>query len=126
MRGFGWRARASGWRWACWSLPGIFRRRKAGWQQALAALAFGIFLFSLTANFGVVSRTQIGFILKKNAPLLLTPTRAAEVSFDFDRGRAGAPAADAGKLSSHPHGVRVGLDRRDQLGSYARNSRTTD
>jgi tetratricopeptide (TPR) repeat protein len=60
-------------------LPGIFRRRKAGWQQWLAALAFGIFLFSLTANFGVVSRTQIGFVVRKNAPLQLTPTHDGEV-----------------------------------------------
>jgi tetratricopeptide (TPR) repeat protein len=60
-------------------LPGILRRRKAGWQQALAALAFGFFLFSMTANLGVVSRTQVGFVLKRNAPLLLTPTREAEV-----------------------------------------------
>ena len=60
-------------------LPGIFRRRKAGWHQTLAALALGFFLFSLTASLGVVSRTQIGFVLKKNAPLLLTPTRAGEV-----------------------------------------------
>jgi len=60
-------------------LPGIFRQRKAGWHQWLAALAFGIFLFSLTANFGVVSRTQIGFIVKNNAPLQLTPTHNGEV-----------------------------------------------
>ena len=60
-------------------LPGIFHWRKAGWHQLLAALAFGIFLFSLTANFGVVSRTQIGLILKSNAPLRLTPTHGGEV-----------------------------------------------
>jgi tetratricopeptide (TPR) repeat protein len=60
-------------------LPGIARRRKAGWQQWLAALAFGIFLFSLTGNFGVVSRTQTGFVLKKSAPLRLTPTQDGEV-----------------------------------------------
>jgi tetratricopeptide (TPR) repeat protein len=60
-------------------LPGIFRRRRAGWHQALAAAAFGIFLVSLTANYGVVSRTSIGFVLKKNAPLQLTPTKDAEV-----------------------------------------------
>jgi hypothetical protein len=59
-------------------LPGVFRRRIRGWQQTLAALAFGVFLFSLTANFGTVSRTRIGFVLKKNAPLRLTPTREAE------------------------------------------------
>ena len=60
-------------------LPGIFWRRKAGWQQWLAALAFGVFLFSLTANFGVVSRTQIGFVVKKNAQLQLTPTHNGEI-----------------------------------------------
>ena len=60
-------------------LPGIFRRRKASWHQTLAALAFVLFLFSLTASFGVVSRTGIGFVLKKNAPLRLTPMREGEV-----------------------------------------------
>ena len=60
-------------------LPGIFRRRRAGWHQALAAAAFGVFLVSLTANYGVVSRTGIGFVLKKNASLQLTPTKTAEV-----------------------------------------------
>jgi tetratricopeptide (TPR) repeat protein len=60
-------------------LPGIFWRRKAAWQQWLAALAFGVFLFSLAANFGVVSRTHIGFVVKKNARLQLTPTHEGEV-----------------------------------------------
>jgi len=60
-------------------LPGIIRRRVAGWQQTLAALSFGIFLFSLAANAGVISRGQIGFVLKRNALLTLTPTREGEV-----------------------------------------------
>ncbi len=60
-------------------LPGIFRRRVAGWQQTLAALAFGIFLFCLTADAGVASRTQIGLVVKKNAALRLTPTRDSEI-----------------------------------------------
>jgi tetratricopeptide (TPR) repeat protein len=70
-------------------LPGILRRRKAGWQQMLAALAAGFFLFCLTASLGVVSRTHIGFVLKKNAPLLLTPTREGEVILTLS---AGEPA----------------------------------
>lgn len=60
-------------------LPGVFRRRKSGWHDTLAALGLGLFLFSLTANFGVVSRMQTGFAVKRNAPLLLTPTREGEV-----------------------------------------------
>lgn len=60
-------------------LPGVFRRRRSGWQETLAALGLVLFLFSVTANYGVVSRTQIGFVVKKNAPLLLTPTREGEV-----------------------------------------------
>jgi len=60
-------------------LPGIFRRRKSGWHQTLASLAGGFFIFSLTASLGVVSRAQTGFVVKKNAPLRLTPTRDSEV-----------------------------------------------
>jgi tetratricopeptide (TPR) repeat protein len=70
-------------------LPGVFRRRTAGWQRTLAALAFGFFLFSLTANFGVVSRTHLGFVVKKNAPLRLTPTDQGEVTATLT---AGEPA----------------------------------
>jgi hypothetical protein len=71
------------------TLPGIFRRKKSGWQQTLAALGFCLFLFSLTANLGVVSRKQIGVVIKKNAPLRLTPTREAEVVSTLN---AGEPA----------------------------------
>ena len=60
-------------------LPSVFRRKKSGWLQALAAIGLGIFLASLTANFGVVSRTNLGFVLKKNSALILTPTRGGEI-----------------------------------------------
>ena len=71
------------------TLPGIFRRRKGGWQQSLAALGCCVFLISMTANLGVVSRTQIGFVLKKNAALRLTPTREGEIVSTLS---AGEPA----------------------------------
>jgi tetratricopeptide (TPR) repeat protein len=67
-------------------LPGVFRRNVVGWQQWLAAFAFGVFLFSVTANFGVVSRTDIGFVLKKNASLRLTPTQDSEVTSTLSPG----------------------------------------
>jgi hypothetical protein len=60
-------------------LPGVFRRRKSGWQQTLAALGICIFAFSLVANLGVLSRAQIGFVVKRDARLLLTPTREGEI-----------------------------------------------
>jgi tetratricopeptide (TPR) repeat protein len=60
-------------------LPGILRWQKAGWHQLLAALAFGIFLLGLTADVGVISRSHIGFVLKPNAPLQLTPTQEGEM-----------------------------------------------
>jgi tetratricopeptide (TPR) repeat protein len=61
------------------TLPPLFRRRRTGGLQWLAALAFGLFLFCLAANAGVVSRTQLGFVVKRNAPLQLTPTREGEI-----------------------------------------------
>jgi tetratricopeptide (TPR) repeat protein len=62
------------------TLPRFFRWRKAGWQQWLAALGFGVFFFCLAANAGIVSRTNIGFVLKRNAPLLLVPVKTSEVT----------------------------------------------
>ena len=54
-----------------------------------------LFLFSLTAEIGVISRGNIGFVLEKNAPLLLTPTRDGEVTSTL---AAGEPAR---KLREH-------------------------
>jgi tetratricopeptide (TPR) repeat protein len=59
-------------------LPRVLFRRKTGGLQWPAAFGFVVFAFCLTANFGVVSRTNIGFIVEKNTVLRLTPTREAE------------------------------------------------
>lgn len=59
-------------------LPGVLRWRKSAWSQALAAFGLTVFLVSLPAQVGLLARTQIGFVLQKNAPLRLTPTDAAE------------------------------------------------
>ncbi|MDR3459488.1 MAG: hypothetical protein P4N60_18830 [Verrucomicrobiae bacterium] len=67
-------------------LPRVFRRRKSGWQQTLAALGLCAFIFSVTANLGVVSRTDIGFVLKKNAALRLTPTSGSELTSTLSAG----------------------------------------
>jgi tetratricopeptide (TPR) repeat protein len=60
------------------SLPGILRRRKATWHQAIAALALMVFLLGIPALFGVQTRARIGFVLQKDTPLRLTPTLEAQ------------------------------------------------
>ena len=61
------------------TLPALFRRRKAGWHQAAAALGLMVFLLSLPAHFGVHTRSKIGFVLQRETPLQLTPTREGQV-----------------------------------------------
>jgi hypothetical protein len=61
------------------TVPGLLRRRKATWQQAIAALSLMVFLLSIPALFGVQTRARIGFVLQKDTPLRLTPTLEAQV-----------------------------------------------
>jgi hypothetical protein len=70
------------------TLPGVFRIRKASWQPAAAVLALGILLLTIPAHVGSVTRSRIGFVLQKDAPLRLTPTTEAEV---VTRLQAGQP-----------------------------------
>jgi hypothetical protein len=60
------------------TLPNFLRIRKAGWHQTGAALALGVFLFSLAPSAGIFTRSNIGIVTQKNTRLLLTPTHAAE------------------------------------------------
>jgi hypothetical protein len=60
-------------------LPGILRRRKATWHQAIAACGLMVFLLSAPAHVGVETRSRIGFVLTPDAPLRLTPTQDAQV-----------------------------------------------
>jgi tetratricopeptide (TPR) repeat protein len=59
-------------------LPAILRRRKATWQQAIAAVSLMVFLLSVPADVGVETRSRIGFVLQKDTPLRLTPTLEAQ------------------------------------------------
>jgi len=61
------------------TLPAMLRRRKAGWHQAIAAFALMVFLLSLPALLGVHTRSGIGFVLQRETPLQLTPTREGQV-----------------------------------------------
>ena len=60
-------------------LPGIFRWRRAGWQQGLAAVGFTIFLLALPALAGVQTRARMGVLLPEATSLRLTPTHDAQV-----------------------------------------------
>jgi tetratricopeptide (TPR) repeat protein len=70
-------------------LPGILRLRKAAWHQAAAALGLMVFLLSVPACAGLHTRSRIGFVLEKDAPLRLTPTAEAQA---VTRLAAGEPA----------------------------------
>jgi tetratricopeptide (TPR) repeat protein len=60
------------------TLPGILRRRRSPWQQAIAALGLAVFLLSIPAHAGVLTRSRLGFVLEKETSLRLTPTAAGE------------------------------------------------
>lgn len=70
-------------------VPGVLRRRKSATQQALVALGLGIFLLTLPANYGVVTRARIGFVLEAETPLRLTPTAEAEAVTKLAAGEPG-------------------------------------
>jgi hypothetical protein len=70
------------------ALPGIFRRRRTGWQQALAAIGLTLLLLTLPAHVGWHTRSKIGFVLEPNTPLRLTPTEQAQ---EITRVGAGEP-----------------------------------
>ena len=59
-------------------LPRVLRMPKQGWQQSLTAFGLGIFLLSCPANLGVITRSNLGFVLEKKVSLRLTPTKEGE------------------------------------------------
>ena len=59
-------------------LPNILRWRRRAWYQAVAALGLAVFLVCIPALLGVNARARIGFVLERNTPLRLTPTRDAQ------------------------------------------------
>jgi hypothetical protein len=69
--------------------PGLLRRRKATWHQAIAAVGLMVFLLCVPAYFGVQTRSRTGFVLERDTPLRLTPTQEAQA---VTRLAAGEPA----------------------------------
>ncbi len=70
-------------------LPGILRRPKTIWHQALAALGLTVLLLTIPALMGAHRRSGLGFVLQKETALRLTPTQEAQV---VSRLAAGEPA----------------------------------
>jgi len=70
-------------------LPPVLRWRKTGWQQAGVALGLGVFLLSLPANIGAVTRTRIGFVGVAETPVSLTPTAEGEALTRLAAGEPG-------------------------------------
>lgn len=77
-------------------LPGVLRWRRSATQQAIVALCLGVFLLTLPANYGSWTRSQIGFVLKRETPLRLTPTAEAEAVTKLAAGEPGRVLRERG------------------------------
>jgi tetratricopeptide (TPR) repeat protein len=59
-------------------LPWVFRWRRTGGHQALAAAGFAVFLLTLPAMWGVHTRSKMGIVIAPDTILRLTPTANAQ------------------------------------------------
>lgn len=101
-------------------LPAVFRRQKAGWHQTLAACGLCVFLFSLAANWGVISRTNLGFVVDDNAPLLLTPTSDGEETSTLTSGEPARKVRALGDYYLIRTDSQTGWIKREQFGLVSR------
>lgn len=79
-------------------LPGIFRWRKSGWHQGIAAAGFAIFLLTLPALAGIHARANLGILLPKEAPLRLTPTSEGQILTRLPAGEAARVEGGRGRF----------------------------
>ena len=105
-------------------LPGILRRRKATWHQAIAALALMVFLLSIPALFGVQTRARIGFVLQEDTPLRLTPTLEAQSVTHLAPGEPARSVRARGRYLLIRTNRSIGWVEQDQFGlTCPRNGR---
>lgn len=78
-------------------LPGVLRWRKSAAQQAGAALGLGVFLLTLPANYGVITRARVGVALANETPLRLTPTAEGEAVTRLAAGEPGRVVRERGR-----------------------------
>ena len=61
------------------AVPPLLKQRRAAWTQATAVVAIAVFLLTVPALAGLLSRAHLGVILAPETELRLTPTREAEI-----------------------------------------------
>jgi tetratricopeptide (TPR) repeat protein len=97
-------------------LPAIFRWRKTGWQQATVALCLTLFLLSVPAQIGVITRANLGVILPRDTSLRLTPTTQAQVLSRLPAGQPGRWIRRRGENILVRTARGLGWVRRDEFG----------
>jgi hypothetical protein len=102
-------------------LPGIFRWRRSGWHQGLAAACFAIFLLAIPALFGVHTRTSLGVILESATPLRLTPTADAQTVAQLSGGEVARVQRERGNYLFVRTGNSSGWIERGQFALIARD-----
>lgn len=102
------------------TLPGILRWRKLAWHQALAAVGLAVFLLSVPAQFGLSTRSRVGFILEKEVPLRLTPTAEAQYITRLAAGEPGRLLRKRGKYCLLRTSHSTGWVEQDQFGLICR------
>ena len=97
-------------------LPPVFRRQRKAWHQALAALSLGVFLLSIPAQLGTLTRSRIGFVLEKNTVVRLTPTAEAEAVTRLSPGDAVRVVRKRGDYRFVRTSTGSGWVRQDEIG----------
>jgi tetratricopeptide (TPR) repeat protein len=98
------------------TLPTVLRWRKSPWQQAVAALGLAVFLLSIPAHAGVLTRSRIGFVLEKDTQLRLTPTAEGEAVARLAAGEPGRQMRARGNYLFIRTNRAAGWVERDQFG----------
>jgi hypothetical protein len=60
-------------------VPAVLGRRKTMWQQLVGGIGLMLIVLGIPALIGIHTRANIGFVLKKDAELKLTPTQEGQV-----------------------------------------------
>lgn len=64
---------------AALGIPAVFGRRKTVWQQLIAGIGLMLIVLGIPAYIGIHTREKIGFVLRKDAEMKLTPTAEGQV-----------------------------------------------